>query len=84
MPVIARSPEGKVMSLWGTALIRGADGQLRVLKVGDMVRKGDQILTTQNGIVQISNGDEPTPAAEAKAPADNDVCLLYTSPSPRD
>ena len=33
----------------------------------------DQILTTQNGIVQISNGDEPTPAAEAKAPADNDV-----------
>ncbi|QTN21344.1 tandem-95 repeat protein [Rhizobacter sp. AJA081-3] len=73
MPVIARSPEGKVVSLWGTALIRGADGQLRVLKVGDMVRKGDQILTTQNGIVQISNGDEPTPAAEAKAPADNDV-----------
>ena len=73
MPVIARSPEGKVVSLWGTALIRGTDGQLRVLKVGDLVRKGDQILTAQNGIVQIGNGDADTPAAVAKAPAENEV-----------
>ena len=73
MPVIARSPEGKVVSLWGTALIRGADGKLRTLKVGDMVRKGDQILTTQEGIVQIANGDAPLQAAQAKAPVDNEV-----------
>ncbi|MGD9833696.1 MAG: tandem-95 repeat protein, partial [Piscinibacter sp.] len=69
MPVIARSPEGKVVSLWGTALIRGADGKLRLLKVGDIVRKGDQILTTQDGIVQIDNGEAPVRAADGKAPA---------------
>ena len=44
MPVIAQSPEGKVISVWVPALIRGADGKPgRLLKVGDIVRKGDQI-----------------------------------------
>uniref|UniRef100_UPI0035B0C731 Ig-like domain-containing protein n=1 Tax=Piscinibacter sp. TaxID=1903157 RepID=UPI0035B0C731 len=69
MPLIAQSPEGKVISVWGTALIRGADGKLRLLKVGDIVRKGDQILTTQDGIVQIANGDGTVQAAQAKKPA---------------
>ncbi|MBS0442468.1 MAG: tandem-95 repeat protein, partial [Proteobacteria bacterium] len=70
MPVIAQSPEGKVISVWGTALIRGADGKLRLLKVGDTVHKGDQILTTQDGIVQIANGDGTVQAAaQAKKPA---------------
>ncbi|HNK17597.1 MAG TPA: hypothetical protein PLG92_04415, partial [Piscinibacter sp.] len=68
MPLIAQSPEGKVISVWGTALIRGADGKLRLLKVGDIVRKGDQILTTQDGIVQIANGDGTVQAAQAKKP----------------
>ena len=74
MPVIARSPEGKVVSLWGTALIRGGDGKLRLLKVGDVVRQGDQILTTQDGIVQIANGEAPAArTADAKAAAEDDV-----------
>ncbi|WP_395690903.1 tandem-95 repeat protein [Piscinibacter sp.] len=50
-------------------MIRGADGKLRLLKVGDIVRKGDQILTTQDGIVQIANGDGTVQAAQAKKPA---------------
>ncbi|TXC65699.1 hypothetical protein FSC37_05440 [Piscinibacter aquaticus] len=37
-----------------------------------MVRQGDQILTTQDGIVQIDNGDAPVRAAEGKAPAASD------------
>ncbi|WP_298831212.1 Ig-like domain-containing protein [uncultured Piscinibacter sp.] len=74
MPVIARSPEGKVASLWGTALIRGADGKLRQLKVGDLVRQGDQLLTTQDGIVQIAHGDAPVArTADAQVPNDDEV-----------
>lgn len=74
MPVIARSPEGKVVSLWGTSLIRGADGKLRQLKVGDLVRQGDQLLTTQDGIVQIAHGDAPVArTADAQAPNDDEV-----------
>ncbi len=72
MPIIAKSPEGQVISIWGTALIRDADGKLRVLKVGDMVHKGDQILTAQDGIVQIANGDAPVQVAEVKLPAKDD------------
>ncbi|MFT3666276.1 Ig-like domain-containing protein [Piscinibacter sp.] len=66
MPVIARTTEGKVVSVWGHALIRGADGRLRVLKVGDVVHKGDQILTTQDGIVQISPVDGALRSAQAE------------------
>ncbi len=69
MPVIARTTEGKVVSVWGTALIRTADGRLRLLKVGDIVRKGDQILTTQDGIVQINPGDGTVRTAQTEKPA---------------
>ena len=82
MPVIARSPEGQVTSLWGTALIRGADGKLRMLKVGDIVRQGDQILTTQDGIVQIANGDAPDAPVQAadakKAPEGDEIDRVIT------
>ena len=57
MPTLAHSGSGKVTALWGTALIRGADGKMRLLKVGDTVRQGDVILTTQDGIVQIDTAD---------------------------
>ncbi len=69
MPVIARTTEGKIVSIWGTALIRTADGRLRLLKVGDIVRKGDQILTTQDGIVQINPGDGTVRTAQTEKPA---------------
>ena len=62
MPVIARSPEGKVVSLWGTALIRGADGKLRLLKVGDVASQeiGDsRLVDASTARLQIVLGTRP-------------------------
>src|SRR5689334_5785877 len=54
MPTIVQSSPGKVTALWGHAMIRGADGKMHALKVGDVVHRGDVILTTQDGIVQLA------------------------------
>ncbi|MDQ5898075.1 MAG: hypothetical protein QG612_2161, partial [Pseudomonadota bacterium] len=51
--VPARLPEGKVVGIWGEAIIRLPDGEVRELRIGDMVRKGHVIMTSQNGIVQL-------------------------------
>ena len=51
--VPARLPTGKVVGVWGHALMRRADGNIQPVQVGDEVHKGDVILTTQNGIVQL-------------------------------
>src|SRR5256885_16000771 len=58
MPTIVRTVEGIVTALWGRAMIRGLDGKMKPLAIGDIVHRGDVILTTQDGIVQISEGDE--------------------------
>ncbi len=60
MPTLIQSAGGRVTAIFGKATIRGADGKSRPLAVGDYVRKGDVILTTQDGIVQI-NPDAPAP-----------------------
>ncbi|RQP24754.1 tandem-95 repeat protein [Albitalea terrae] len=57
--------------MWGTALIRGADGKMHALHLGDVVHRGDVILTTQNGIVQLTP-DEDTVFAKP-APAADDI-----------
>ena len=61
MPMITQIMNGKVSGLWGKAMIRSADGQLRKLQLGDLVVQGDMLLTTQDGIIQlvpVSSGDE--------------------------
>lgn len=66
--VPARLPEGMVVGIWGDAVVRTPDGTVRELKVGEMVRKGYVILTSQNGIVQLeAEGDRL-----ARVPADRD------------
>ncbi|WP_293995527.1 Calx-beta domain-containing protein [Sphaerotilus sp.] len=56
--VPARLPEGMVVGIWGEAVVRTPDGAVRALQVGEMVRKGYVILTSQNGIVQLEvDGD---------------------------
>jgi hypothetical protein len=35
-------------------MVRKADGKMHVLKLGEQVEKGDIILTTQDGIVQLT------------------------------
>ena len=57
-----------MIGLWGAATVRTPEGLLRALKVGDIVHKGDVIVTTQDGIVQIEPEGEPVdPQARAAA-----------------
>jgi len=66
--VPARLPEGTVVGIWGGAIIRPAGGQPRALVVGDEVHKGDMILTSQSGIVQIRReGDALARIPEAES-----------------
>ncbi len=57
MPTIVQTVSGVVTGLWGSALRRTPSGKLVALKLGDIVQKGDLILTTQDGIVKL----EPVP-----------------------
>ncbi|WP_331648373.1 tandem-95 repeat protein, partial [Piscinibacter sp.] len=59
----------------GSALIRGADGKMRALHVGDIVERGDVILTTQNGIVEMKPEAGPNVAA---TPGANDIDRVIT------
>jgi|GEM_PF-1869451 len=72
MPVITRSGGGKVTAIWGGAQIRDQHGKMQPLHVGDLVKLGDVILTTQNGIVRISDGANPVAAAKTTEPSDTD------------
>ncbi|WP_428423956.1 tandem-95 repeat protein [Methylibium sp.] len=69
MPVVATVQLGKVTAVWGTALVRLPDGSTRPLQVGDVVHKGDVILTAQSSIVEIQNGDGQTWSTAADGPS---------------
>jgi VCBS repeat-containing protein len=70
MPIISQTLQSRVTGLWGAALIKGANGKMRLLKVGDEVVKGDVILTTQKGIVRLSDARETVAkAADVDRPA---------------
>ncbi|HEV7915461.1 MAG TPA: hypothetical protein VGP22_16970, partial [Albitalea sp.] len=76
MPTIVQTAEGKVTGLWGAALIRGADGKMRALKLGEVIHRGDVILTTQDGIVELS----PEAATRTAAtPAGDDIDRVITA-----
>ena len=51
------SPRGTVVSIWGKAFIRMANGQWRPLKLGDVVQSDDALLTNQDSIVMMTDGD---------------------------
>src|SRR3954466_4271327 len=72
MPTIVQTFQGKVTGLWGHATIRGIDGKMHALKLGDVVHRGDVILTTQDGIVQLTPEDS-TASAKAAPPAADDL-----------
>jgi len=54
MPILAKSSSGTVTGLWGSAFVRLPSGKLKPLAVGDEVKKGEHIVTTQDGLVQIT------------------------------
>ena len=56
--VPSRLPAGVVVGLWGDAVMRQDDGGAHALQLGDVVLKGDVLLTRQNGVVEISLGGD--------------------------
>jgi hypothetical protein len=72
MPTLVQTVNGTVTGLWGgAAMVRKADGKMHVLQLGEHVEKGDVILTTQDGIVQLT--PEDTPATVTAAAPDTDL-----------
>ena len=63
MPV--RQITGKVVGVWGDAHIRHLDGTVTPLHVGDVVKKGEVVLTAQDGIVQLEASHANTQLATA-------------------
>src|SRR6218665_1317661 len=75
MPTILQTTSGIVTGLWGAAVVRSPGGKLRILKLGDVVQRGDEILTTQDGIVRLEPSETAVAAAEPKAAATPDTDL---------
>ncbi|MDH4052546.1 MAG: Ig-like domain-containing protein, partial [Rubrivivax sp.] len=67
MPVISKTEIGTVVRIDGQASRRPPGGSDQPLQVGDEVRLGDEILTTQNGIVEINFGDSKVVVTEPDA-----------------
>ena len=70
MPTILQTVNGKVTGLWGSALRRTASGKLVALKMGDVIQRGDVILTAQDGIVELAEGQLPATAPRTAAAPD--------------
>lgn len=76
MPTLTRTTHGTVTGIWGSALIRGNDGKMKRLNIGDVVHQGDQILTTQDGIVQLTPPEGARPTQLAEIPPEFDLDKL--------
>ena len=75
MPILAMS-SGTVTAIWGAAFLRMPNGQLKPLKVGDKVLGGQQVVTEDDGLVQISPDREATPLARATAETERVIADL--------
>ena len=79
MPILSKSPSGTVTGLWGSAFVKLPGGKLKPLQVGDHVKPGEQIITTQDGIVQITNPKGKVVEAKPAAPVadvDREIAAL--------
>lgn len=75
MPILAMS-SGTVTAIWGAAFLRLPNGQLRPLKVGDKVEGGQQVVTEDDGLVQISPDRDATAVARAGADTERVIADL--------
>lgn len=75
MPILAMS-SGTVTAIWGAAFLRLPNGQLQPLKVGDKVLGGQQVVTEDDGLVQISPDHDATPLARAGAETERVIADL--------
>ncbi len=67
MPTLHLTAQGKICGLWGHTIIKGADSHAHPLKLGDIVRCGDVILTTQDGIVELTSDGSAAPVVAGTA-----------------
>ena len=82
MPILAMS-SGTVTAIWGAAFLRLPNGQLKPLKVGDKVLGGQQVVTEDDGLVQISPDRDAAPVARAGTEADRVIADL-SLPDPQE
>lgn len=75
MPILAMS-SGTVTAIWGVAFLRLPNGQLKPLKVGDKVLGGQQVVTEDDGLVQISPDRDATPIVRAAAETERVIADL--------
>ncbi|MCC7544819.1 MAG: hypothetical protein IT506_04955, partial [Aquabacterium sp.] len=54
MPILSMTA-GRVTAVWGSAFYRQEDGSLKPVRVGDELISGQQVLTDQDGIVEIAH-----------------------------
>ena len=80
--VPARLPEGTVVGVWGKAIIRPPGGGQRPLVPGDEVHKGDMILTSQNGIVEIRHEGSRLARLPAGESLENILVAVNTGDAP--
>ncbi len=79
MPILSKSPSGTVTGLWGSAFVKLPNGKLKPLQMGDSVKPGEQIITTQDGIVQITNPKGKVAEVKPVAPVsdlDRDIAAV--------
>ncbi|RZK99773.1 MAG: hypothetical protein EOP36_18200, partial [Rubrivivax sp.] len=75
MPILSKSA-GTVIAVWGKAFYHLPNGKLVEVKVGDHIKGGEAILTSQDGIVKITLDDGPNLLLKAKlAAADTDKVI---------
>ncbi len=82
MPILAMS-SGTVTAIWGAAFIRMPDGQLKPLKVGDKVQGGQQVVTEDDGLVQISPDSSALPVSPSASETERAVADL-SLPDPQE
>ena len=57
MPVIVHSSPGRVTGVWGSAVLLLRNGKPVAVKIGDLINRGDTLLTSQDGIIELTEGD---------------------------
>jgi len=80
MPTIVQTFQGRVTGVWGHATIRTRDGKMRALQLGDVVHRGDVILTSPDGIVRLSPEDDGAASAGNASGAPGRALAATTTP----
>lgn len=85
MPILAHIPAGTVSGIWGQAFRVGPKGKLIALQLGDKVLPGEHILTSDNGIVRVTDPEGGLYLPRAAIPVPLDTVLADLNlPVPKD